>query len=1080
MSTNAIEDILPVTSVQEGLLFHALYDRSAADVYTAQFVFELHGPLDGAALRAAAEAVVRRHPALRSAFRQRATGEWVQVVASQAPLLWRELDLSTLPEAEREARLERLLADDRAHRFDLGRPRLVRFSLLRLAEDRHVLVLMNHHLVLDGWSTAQLMGELFRLYASGASGTAGTAGTAGAAGGALPAVRPYRDFLGWLGGQDRQQALDAWRSALAGVEEPTLLGPAPAGQQHAAVAEQPERVELEFSAEQTQALLDMARGHGLTLNSLVQGAWGILLGTLTGRSDVLFGAAVSGRPAELAGAEEIVGMLVNTVPVRVRLDRNETVAELLTTVQAEQAALTPYHHTALTDLHTVTGQGVLFDTLLAFENYPVDLAALRLPGGPAVADVQVRDGAHYPLRLLVVPGTRLRIALDHRPDLLDRAAVERIAQRLRRLLPAMAADPQRPVARLDLLTAEERELVLTTWNSTAHPVPDTTLPALIERQAARTPDATALDGEGGSRTYAELNADANRLAHLLAELGAGPETTVGVALPRSPDLVLALLAVLKSGAAYLPLDPDYPPSRTADILADAAPQLVLTSQALAAAVPARLPALVLDDEQVRARLRVRPATDPALGRPHGGSPAYVIYTSGSTGRPKGVVVEHRAIVNRLLWMQDRYRLDGTDRVLQKTPAGFDVSVWEFFWPLISGAALVVAPPGVHREPDRLARLIQDAGVTTAHFVPSMLRAFVDEPQAKACTGLRRVFCSGEALPAELVGDFHAVCAAPLFNLYGPTEAAVDVTHWSCPAQGTPEAVPIGRPVWNTRIHVLDAALRPVPPGVVGEVYLAGVQLARGYLERRGLTAERFVADPYGPPGTRMYRTGDLGAWEQDGCLRYAGRTDHQVKIRGQRIELGEIEAVLGRHPGVAQAAVTAQDARLTAYVRPADQGAEGNEQVADSAEQLVPTLRHYLAERLPAGWVPSAFVLLEQWPLTPSGKLDRKALPRPELAASAAGRAARTPQEELLCGLFAEVLGVDRVGIDDDFFHLGGHSLLAARVIGRIRTALEVDLPLSALFENPTVARLAEAAAAQSGIPKRPTLRRMPRPEEDE
>ncbi|MBB4926159.1 non-ribosomal peptide synthetase [Kitasatospora kifunensis] len=1057
MSQNAIEDILPVTPVQEGLLFHALYDQNAADVYTAQFVFELHGPLDGAALRAAAQAVVRRHPALRSAFRQRATGQWVQVVAAQAPLLWRELDLSTLPEAERSARLERLLADDRAHRFDLGRPRLVRFSLLRLSQERHVLVLMNHHLVLDGWSTAQLMGELFTLYAGGAAGAV------------LPAARPYRDFLGWLGRQDRQQALDAWRLALAGVEEPTLAGQGLIGQQHAAVAERPERVELEFSTEQTQALLDAARSHGLTLNSLVQGAWGILLGTLTGRSDVLFGAAVSGRPAELAGAEEIVGLLINTVPVRVRLDRGETVAELLTTVQAEQAALTPYHHTALTDLHAVTGQGALFDTLLVFENYPVDLAAMHLPGGAAVADVQVHDAAHYPLRLLVVPGTRLRISLDHRPDLLDRAAVERIAQRLHRLLPAMAANPQRPVARLDLLTVEERERVLTTWNGTAHPVPDTTLPALIERQAARTPDATALTGQDGSRTYAELDADANRLAHLLAELGAGPETTVGVALPRSPDLVLALLAVLKSGAAYLPLDPDYPPSRTADILADAAPHLVLTSEALAAAVPAHLTVLALDDEQVQTRLRAQPGTEQGGGRPHGGSPAYVIYTSGSTGRPKGVVVEHRAIVNRLLWMQDRYRLDGTDRVLQKTPAGFDVSVWEFFWPLISGAAVVVAPPGVHREPDRLARLIQDAGVTTAHFVPSMLRAFVDEPAAKACTSLRRVFCSGEALPAELVGDFHAVCDAPLHNLYGPTEAAVDVTHWTCPAQGTPDAVPIGRPVWNTRIHVLDAVLRPVPPGVIGEVYLAGVQLARGYLKRRGLTAQRFVADPYGPPGTRMYRTGDLGAWDQDGCLRYAGRTDHQVKIRGQRIELGEIEAVLGRHPGIAQAAVTAVDDRLTAYVRPAGQD-----------EQLIPTLRQYLAEQLPAGWVPAAFVLLVQWPLTPSGKLDRKALPRPEFTGSAAHRAARNPREELLCGLFAEVLGVDRVGIDDSFFDLGGHSLLAARVISRIRTALEVDLPLSALFENPTVARLAEAAAAQSGMPKRPTLRRMPRPEEDE
>ncbi|GAA1987778.1 non-ribosomal peptide synthetase [Kitasatospora viridis] len=1052
MSKNAIEDILPVTPFQEGLIFHAGYDTTTADVYTAQFAFELHGPLDAVALRAAAATVLRRHPALRTAFRQRPGGDWVQVVAADPPLLWRELDLSTRPEAERAAELERLLAEDCAHRFDLGRARLVRFSLLRLDEQRHVLVLMNHHLVLDGWSTAHLMGELLALYA----------GT----GDPLPAARPYRDYVAWLGKQDRQPSLDAWQAALAGVEEPTLL----AGPPSAAVAERPERVELEFSAEQTRALLGLARGHGLTLNSLVQGAWGILLGTLTGRTDVLFGATVSGRPAELAGAEEIVGLLINTVPVRVRLDRGQTVAELLATVQAEQAALTPHHHTALTDLHAATGRGTLFDTLVVFENYPVDPAALRLPGAPVIADVQVRDGVHYPLRLQVLPGQRLRIALDHRPDLLDREQVRRIAQRLRQLLPAMAADPHCPVARLDLLTPEERELVQQTWNATDHPVPDTTLAELIERQVARTPDATALHGpDGDTRSYAQLNAEANRLAHLLAELGAGPESTVGVALPRSPELVVALLAVLKSGAAYLPLDPDHPPARTADILDDAAPRLVLTTAELAAAVPAHLPALGLDDARVRERLGAQPATDPVAGRPHGASPAYLIYTSGSTGRPKGVLVEHRAIVNRLLWMQDRYRLDATDRVLQKTPAGFDVSVWEFFWPLISGAALVVAPPGAHREPERLARLIRETGVTTAHFVPSMLRAFVDEPASAGCTGLRRVFCSGEALPAELVGDFHAVCAAPLFNLYGPTEAAVDVTHWDCPAEGTPTAVPIGRPVWNTRTYVLDAALRPVPPGVVGELYLAGVQLARGYLGRAGLTAERFVACPFGEPGAVMYRTGDLASWDQDGCLRYAGRTDHQVKIRGQRIELGEIEAVLDRHPAVAQAAVTALDGRLTGYVRP-----------AGPHDGLVPVLKRHLAEQLPAVWRPSTLVLLEHWPLTPNGKLDRKALPQPQAPGTTAGRAPRTPQEELLCGLFAEVLGVDPVGIDDDFFDLGGHSLLAGRVISRIRTALDVDLPLGALFENPTVARLTEAAAAQSGIPKRPALRRMPRPEEDE
>ncbi|WP_051856245.1 non-ribosomal peptide synthetase [Streptomyces sp. NRRL B-1347] len=1053
-----VEDVLPVTPFQEGLLFHALYDTAGADVYTAQFAFELTGDLDAAAagaLRAAAHELVRRHPALRSAFRQRgADGAWTQVVARDVPLDWRETDLSDLDPAARRDRLDEILAADRAERFDVSAPRLVRFGLLRLAADRHVLVLMNHHVVLDGWSTALLMSELFTLYTRGAQ--------------ALPAVRPFRDHLGWITRQDHDETLRAWTDALAGVDEPTLLA-APAG---AALPQRPERVSVDFSAELTQRLLAAARARGLTLNTLVQGAWGILLGALTGRDDVVFGATVSGRPADLPGAEDVVGLLINTVPVRVRPTPGTTAAELLAAVQTEQAALTPHHHVALTDLHTATGLGALFDTCLVFENYPVDMAALRLPGGGiGVTDVTVRDGAHYPLRLVVLPGHhdggQLRIALDHRPDVLGREETERVGRRLHRLLDALATDPDTPLARLDLLAPEERAQVLTGWNATAHPVPDTTLPALVEEQAARTPGAAALHHDGTTWTYAELNARANQLAHHLRERGARPEAKIGVALERSPELVLALLAVVKTGAAYVPLDPDYPASRTAQILADAAPELVLTTTALAPRLPAGTPALALDSDDTTARVRSCPDTDPDTERPTGRTPAYVIYTSGSTGRPKGVVVEHAAIVNRLVWMQHQYGLDATDRVLQKTPSSFDVSVWEFFWPLISGAAIVVAPPGAHREPALLARLIQDTGVTTTHFVPSMLRAFTDEPAARECASLRRVFSSGEALPADLVEDFQEISGAPLHNLYGPTEAAVDVTHWTCPQQDAPRTVPIGRPVWNTQIRVLDAALRPVPPGVTGELYLAGAQLARGYLDRRDLTAERFVADPYGPPGTRMYRTGDLGSWDAEGSVRYAGRSDHQVKIRGQRVELGEIEAALSAHPTVGQAAVAVVDGRLVAYVLPV-----GDLPADDTTAE---DLRAHLAAELPAHMVPSAFLTLDSWPLTPSGKLDRKALPRPGFEASTSSRAPRTEREAALCALFADVLGVERVGIDDSFLDLGGHSLLATRLTSRIRAELGAEVQIKDLFEQPTVAGLAARVDGAAGR-ARPRLTATDRP----
>ena len=437
-------------------------------------------------------------------------------------------------------------------------------------------------------------------------------------------------------------------------------------------------------------------------------------------------------------------------------------------------------------------------------------------------------------------------------------------------------------------------------------------------------------------------------------------------------------------------------------------------------------------------------------------PAYLIYTSGSTGRPKGVLVPHAGIVNRILWMQHEYRLQADDSVLQKTPSGFDVSVWEFFWPLITGATLVVARPEGHRDPAYLAQIIQSKRITTVHFVPSMLQAFLDEPTAAGCTGLRRVFCSGEALPAHLCDRFRQILDVDLHNLYGPTEASVDVTYWQCADAPGQTAVPIGRPVWNTQLHVLDDGLRPVSVGAEGELYLAGVQLARGYLNRPGLTAERFVASPFGPPGSRMYRTGDLARWRPDGVLDYIGRSDFQVKIRGQRIELGEIEAVLAEHPGVARALVDVVtdhrgEPRLVGYL------------VAAGANLNQSALRRYLAAKLPGYMVPAAFVVLDAFPLTPNGKTDRTALPAPLFGGASGGRAAGSPEEELLCGLFAEVLGVAGVGPDDDFFELGGHSLLVTRLASRARRVLGVELSVQAVFDNTTAAGLARVLERGSG-----------------
>ncbi|GHE47291.1 hypothetical protein GCM10018785_16210 [Streptomyces longispororuber] len=1024
-----VEDVLPLSPLQEGLLFHASFDREKHSPYLAQFAVDLDGPVDTALLKAAAETVLRRHATLRSGFRHRASGEPIRVVRRDAPLDWREVDLDG--EGDARERFAELTERDWARGIDVGGSSLIRFTLARHTARRHRLLVTAHHLLLDGWSFALLFQELFAVYSRG-GGTTG-----------LAPVRPYRDYLAWLAAQDRAAAERHWAAALRGVDEPTSVAPA-----DTRTGPPPEEVAVLLPAETTALLTAYARHHHVLLNTVCQGVWAVLVGSLTGRDDVVFGSTVSGRPAELTGADAMIGMLINTVPVRVRLDPAATVSELFEQIQAGRAASLDHDHLGLTDIQRLTGcPTALFDTNVVFDNFPMHDYQVDSPDGDLHVGVTFRDSAHYPLTLAVEPGERLSLRLHHRPDLFTAAEAADIAGRLRLLLEQVAADPDRPLAALTLLTPGRRDLVVRRWNDTAAALPEVTLAELWAEQVRRTPHATALVAAGERLTYAELAARVDRLASRLAHAGAGPERVVAVALPRSVELVVAVLAVVRAGAAYLPLDLDHPAGRIAAMVEDAGPLLVLTDTRSAGALPASPPRLLLDElDEPAASAPARPVP------PRPAHPAYVIFTSGSTGRPKGVVVPHAAVVNRLLWMQERYRLTGADRVLQKTPAGFDVSVWEFFWPLISGAALVVAEPGGHRDPGYLADLIRREAVTVTHFVPPMLHAFLQEPAAARCTGLRLVVCSGEALPAPTQRALFATLATTeLHNLYGPTEAAVDATHWACRRGDERRTVPIGRPLANVSAFVLDGALRPVPPGVVGELHLSGVQLARGYTGRPGLTAERFVACPFAA-GERMYRTGDLVRWTADGELEYVGRADAQVKIRGFRVEPGEVEAVLAGHPEVAQAAVVLRedrpgDPRLVAYA------------VARSGSLTERELRRFAAESLPEYMVPAAVVLVEAVPTTVNGKLDRAALPEPDRTAGAA-REPRGPREEILCSLFADVLGVDRVGIDDDFFDLGGHSLLALRLLSRIRSALGEGFEIRDLFAAPTAAGLARLTGA--------------------
>ncbi|GAA3667201.1 hypothetical protein GCM10022267_62070 [Lentzea roselyniae] len=937
-----------------------------------QTVLHLSGDVDADRLRTAADRLMRRHTTLRASFRTQSSGQFVQVVYRSVDLPWHEADCAD-PEA-----LRRLLEADRTAPFDLGRPPLVRFTLARTATGP-VLIISAHHLLWDGWSAPVLVRELLTLYS----------------GGELPPVRPFRDHLSWLSKQDTQAASRAWADALAGLDGPTLVATreAPSGL--------PTFVEATLPAPTTAALTRTARDRGLTVNSVVQAAWALVLGEQTGRDDVVFGATVSGRHPDVAGVESIVGMLINTVPARIRLSPSETLAELATRVQAEQAALLDHQHLGLADIQRAAGQSTLFDTLLVFESYPgTDFEDSLLTA------IESHDASHYPLALLVVPGESLSLRLAHDPARFT--AADRVAARLLDVLERFAATPDLLVAHLEPLSPAEFHATITVPNSTAHPVPDTTLVELFSQQAARTPDATAVVFEDSSLTYAELDARADELAGQLAARGVRPGSIVGVHLDRSLELIVALLGAQRAGAAYLPLDPSYPADRLAMMIEDARPVVVLE------------PGL-LDGPTAE------------IVTPAPGDSAYVIYTSGSTGRPKGVVVSHCAIVNQLLWMRAEYGITPDDRVLQKTPSSFDASVWELFLPLVSGATLVVAKPQGHKDPSYLAELIERERVTTAQFVPSALRVFLDAGAPPA--SLRRIVCGGEALPSDLAG------AAPhVHNVYGPTETTVQVTRWDASGGAGTATVPIGRPVWNTQIHVLDRYLRPVPPGVPGELYVGGAQLADGYLDRPGLTAARFVASPF-VAGQRLYRTGDVVRWNGV-ALEHLGRSDDQVKVRGFRVELGEVEAALTALPGVRAAAarVFAERQQLIGYV---------------TGDGLDPAAaRRALLDRLPEQLVPSAIIVLDEMPLTPNGKLDRSALPSPEVAESA-GEAARDPREQVLAGLFADVLGVERVGRDDDFFALGGHSLLATRLVSRIRRTLNADLRIRAVFDAPTVARLA-------------------------
>ncbi|MFJ4650256.1 amino acid adenylation domain-containing protein [Nocardia sp. NPDC088792] len=1062
-----LTDVWPLSPLQYGLLFHARYDTDTADGYTVQTQLSLAGRVDAARLRTAAQALLDRHQVLRVAFAETPDGP-AQLVLDTAEIPWQDIDLSTIPDpAERQREMARLVAVDAGTRFDLTRPPLLRFTLIRTETETYTLLMANHHLVLDGWSTPLVVRELLAGYLAASIGQAVPTGPA----------HSYREFLGWLGEQDDAASMTAWTEALAGVDGPTRAVPTLADID----STESGMVSADFTAAALARLETTVRAAGATVNTAVQTAWALVLAMLTGRTDVVFGGTVSGRPPQLAGIEDMVGLFINTLPVRIRLEPGERVTELLARVQTEQARLLDHQHIGLAAIHRAVGLPELFDTLTVFESYPIDRESLSQAldiAGMRILDVSGTDATPYPLNLMVIPqrapdgAESLRISVKFMADQLPEAGARRLLERFVYLLEQLAARPDRLVARLQHCDTTERRALLPVHGG--EPVPMRTLPEILAAGARVNPDAVAVTAGSLTMTYRDLDAWSNRFARVLLRRGVGPEVFVVLALTRSVESVVAVWALAKTGAAFLPLDPNYPVERIEHILTDSRAPIGVTVCEVGETLPGSIDWLLLDDLATIRRVMTvsdAPITDTERGGPIDlAQVAYLIYTSGSTGKPKAVLLSHRGLANLAASQQSLLDLDATASALQVASPSFDASVHELLMAHGSGGRLVLSPPEVYGGSE-LEELLRTERITHAVITPSVLATMNPD----GLEDLRCLSVAGEAAGPELVAAWSR--GRRMVNLYGPTEFSVWATGPGELRAGDP--ITIGAPIRGAGAMVLDTWLRPAPVGITGELYLSGPALARGYFNRFGLTATRFVANPYEADGARMYRTGDMVRWVEvktaDGAqweLEYQGRSDFQVKIRGLRIELGEIDAVLAADEQVDYAATIGTPGPggqtvLVSYVVAAPGHALDTE-----------LLRTRVAAALPGYMVPSYLIELDEVPLTPVGKLDRNALPAPDFESLRERYLApRTPVETAVAQVFAEVIGTDRVSIDRSFFELGGNSLSATKVVARVNAALGATIALRDLFDAPTVAQLASRVVPAGDLSGRPALAPRIRPD---
>jgi amino acid adenylation domain-containing protein len=1061
LNTTRTPAVSVATPAQREQLSHAqrrlwLIDRlmQGTSAYNMPTAIRIEGRLDQHALERAFNAILERHAVLRTVYYEH-EGQLRSRVLPDARIMIEAIDLGALEGEAQHAELLRRIGSESQRRFDLAREPSLRAALLHLSAASAVLLVNMHHIAADGWSVGVLVREFEHFYTAFSQGRPSTL---------APLTLQYADYAAWQhqwleSNLDRQ--LQYWREQLQDLPQQHALRldyPRPRVPTHCG-----EVLHANIPADVSRQLALLCQERGATLFMALQLLFAVLLARCSGSNDIVVGTPIAGRTRpEL---EELIGMFVNTLVLRTRVDAARTFDTALqeairTTTAAYQNQHVPFDVLVetLRPQRTVA-ESPLVQIMFVMQNTArvridldgLALSSIELPYVTAKLDLTLNVAATE---------AGLVTSWEFNTDVFARSTIERLAQHYVRLISSCVAQPHLPLGELQMLDAAEREQLLHGFNATQAEYPQVCLHELFEAQVRRTPQAIALEYQSQQLSFAALDARANQLAHYLRAQGVGPDTRVGLCVERSLEMVIGILGILKAGGAYAPLDPSYPTQRLAYMLEDCAPAVLLLQSSVQGMLPWQGKSLCLDTQWDEVAQYPSSTLSPAqlgLTLEH---LAYVIYTSGSTGKPKGVMNHHRGLVNRLWWAQQEYQVGPADRLLQKTPFSFDVSVWELLLPMLSGARLVMARPGGHLDPQYLSEVLQERQITMVHFVPSMLEVFLEQPlPAGGYPALKRILCSGEALPHALqVRCQERLPAVELHNLYGPTEAAIDVTAWHCVADSYPGRVPIGRPIANTQIYILDGSGEPVPVGVVGELYLGGVGVARGYLNRAELTQQRFIPDPFSPdPQARLYKTGDVGRWLPEGVIEYLGRNDDQVKIRGFRIELGEIEQQLRQSPAVQAAAVIAQasgsgDQQLVAYV------VLHPEQLAARSEaQWLEELRQGLQARLPQYMVPSGFMVLPALPLNPSGKLDRRALPRVQAGAEGVHVPPTTPTEQALVQIWAQLLKREehQVSAHASFFELGGHSLLAVRLIAQIRTQLSVELSIHQVFELPRLVDLA-------------------------